>query len=106
MRETVQLGTVGCHAGPTRRGLQRHDGCPAMHAHGRVSGAESSDHPPDQPMHRSAHPPVPHPTPPIPRPIPPMQAEFISKIIPDPIEHGVVDALRKVVAPVTKAFGG
>ena len=35
-----------------------------------------------------------------------MQAEFISKIIPDPIEHGVVDALRKVVAPVTKAFGG
>ncbi|PRW58310.1 hypothetical protein C2E21_3288 [Chlorella sorokiniana] len=34
------------------------------------------------------------------------EAEFISKIIPDPIEHGVVDALRKVVAPVTKALGG
>lgn len=45
--------------------------------------------------------------PPLSRPSTPLpQAEFISKIIPDPIEHGVVDALRKVVAPMTKALGG
>ena len=34
------------------------------------------------------------------------QAEFISKIIPDPLEHGVVDAMRKMIMPLMKAGSG
>ncbi len=33
-----------------------------------------------------------------------LQAEFISKIIPDPIETGVVDALRRIVTPLARGL--
>ena len=36
----------------------------------------------------------------------PFQAEFISKCIPDPLEHGVIDAMRKMVMPLMKAGSG
>lgn len=39
-------------------------------------------------------------------PLVPSQAEFISKCIPDPLEHGVIDAMRKMVMPLMKAGGG
>ena len=47
--------------------------------------------------HAPLHPPT--------HPFSPPQAEFISKIIPDPLEHGVIDALRKIVVPFTKLGG-
>lgn len=34
------------------------------------------------------------------------EGEFISKMLPDPIEHGVVDSLRKVIIPMSKLMGG
>lgn len=34
------------------------------------------------------------------------EAEFISSLIPDPIEHGVVDGLRKLVAPMMGKTAG
>lgn len=34
------------------------------------------------------------------------EGEFISKLIPDPLEHGVVDALRKVLIPAQRMMGG
>lgn len=37
-------------------------------------------------------------------PLPALQAEFISKIIPDPIETGVVDALRRLVTPLARGL--
>lgn len=33
------------------------------------------------------------------------EAEFISKLVPDPIEHGVIDSLRKFVAPMMGSVG-
>lgn len=33
------------------------------------------------------------------------EAEFISKLVPDPIEHGVIDSLRKFVAPMMGGVG-
>jgi hypothetical protein len=34
------------------------------------------------------------------------EGEFLSKMIPDPIEHGVVDSFRKMVLPMAKILGG
>ena len=39
-------------------------------------------------------------------PLFPSQAEFISKCIPDPLEHGVIDAMRKMLGPLVRASSG